>query len=88
MVREILNVGFVLNTIHERLTLYLVSSWEAFRCYEQLPFHVRLAMENGLSEEELIEAMTHLAFYAGWPRAASAIRVAQGIFEELRSDKR
>lgn len=42
----------------------------------------RLALENGLSEEELIEAMTHLAFYTGWPRAASAILVAKGILEE------
>ncbi|GGF86420.1 4-carboxymuconolactone decarboxylase [Paenibacillus albidus] len=49
---------------------------------EQLPYHLRLARENGLTEEELVEAMTHLAFYAGWPRAASALQVAKEVFRE------
>jgi Uncharacterized homolog of gamma-carboxymuconolactone decarboxylase subunit len=40
---------------------------------DQLPYHLRLAQENGLSIDELIEAVTHLAFYAGWPKAASAL---------------
>lgn len=40
---------------------------------EQLPFHLRLAMENGISRSELGELITHLAFYAGWPAAASAV---------------
>lgn len=39
---------------------------------EQLPFHLAQALENGLTREELAEAVTHLAFYAGWPAAASA----------------
>jgi 4-carboxymuconolactone decarboxylase len=39
---------------------------------EQLPFHLAKACENGLTREELAEAVTHLAFYAGWPAAASA----------------
>jgi 4-carboxymuconolactone decarboxylase len=34
---------------------------------EQLVFHLGLAKQNGATEEELIEAITHLAFYAGWP---------------------
>ncbi|RJG05510.1 carboxymuconolactone decarboxylase family protein [Noviherbaspirillum cavernae] len=40
---------------------------------EQLPFHLAKALENGLTHEELAEAVTHLAFYAGWPAAASAV---------------
>jgi len=40
---------------------------------EQLPFHLAKALENGLTRDELAEAVTHLAFYAGWPAAASAI---------------
>ncbi|MNI67254.1 Carboxymuconolactone decarboxylase family protein [compost metagenome] len=48
---------------------------------EQLPYHLRLALENGLSTEELVEAITHMAFYAGWPRAASALENAKGIFK-------
>ncbi|MGG4043016.1 carboxymuconolactone decarboxylase family protein [Bacillus smithii] len=49
---------------------------------EQLKFHLNLAKENGLSEEELIEVITHLAFYAGWPKAMSAIMVAKEVFSE------
>ncbi|KRE89283.1 gamma-carboxymuconolactone decarboxylase [Paenibacillus sp. Soil766] len=47
---------------------------------DELPYHLRLAVENGLKSEELVEAITHLAFYAGWPRAASALQVAKGVF--------
>lgn len=47
---------------------------------EQLGYHLGLARENGLSEQELIEAVTHLAFYAGWPKAMSAMAVAKQLF--------
>ena len=47
---------------------------------EQLPFHLTLAKDNGLTETELIEAITHLAFYTGWPKAMSAITVAKQVF--------
>lgn len=40
---------------------------------EQLPFHFNLARHNGLSHDELVELITHLAFYGGWPAAASAL---------------
>ncbi|MGF1741887.1 carboxymuconolactone decarboxylase family protein [Vibrio profundum] len=40
---------------------------------EQLPFHLGLAKTNGIIEEELVELFTHLAFYAGWPAAVSAL---------------
>jgi 4-carboxymuconolactone decarboxylase len=40
-----------------------------------------LARENGLTQEELIEAITHLAFYAGWPSAITAISVAKEVFQ-------
>ncbi|MDZ4720306.1 MAG: carboxymuconolactone decarboxylase family protein [Roseiflexaceae bacterium] len=38
--------------------------------------------ENGLSEAEIAEVIIHLAFYAGWPRAMSAIRVARDVFKK------
>lgn len=41
---------------------------------EQLTAHLQLAMENGLSKEEIGEAIAHLAFYASWPSAISASR--------------
>ncbi len=47
---------------------------------EQLPFHLNKAKENGLSEAEIVEVITHLAFYCGWPRAMSAINVAKQVF--------
>ena len=48
---------------------------------EQLPFHLNTAKENGLTETELKEVITHLAFYAGWPKAMSALTVAKQVFE-------
>jgi 4-carboxymuconolactone decarboxylase len=47
---------------------------------DQLLFHLGLAKENGATEEELIEAIIHLAFYAGWPKAMSAMAVAKQVF--------
>ncbi|MEV0048994.1 carboxymuconolactone decarboxylase family protein [Saccharopolyspora shandongensis] len=47
---------------------------------DQLVFHLGLARENGNTEAELIEALTHLAFYAGWPRAMAAMAVAKNVF--------
>ena len=47
---------------------------------EQLPGHLNRARANGLSEAELAELITHLAFYAGWPRAMSAIKVAKDVY--------
>jgi 4-carboxymuconolactone decarboxylase len=47
---------------------------------EQLTFHLGLARQNGATETELIEAITHLAFYVGWPKAMSAMAVAKQVF--------
>ncbi|MGC9666076.1 carboxymuconolactone decarboxylase family protein [Planosporangium sp. 12N6] len=47
---------------------------------EQLVFHLGRARENGVTEQELIEVITHLAFYAGWPKAMSAMTVAKQLF--------
>jgi len=47
---------------------------------DQLRFHLGRAQENGVTETELIEAITHLAFYTGWPKAMTAITVAKQAF--------
>ncbi len=47
---------------------------------DQLLFHLDFAKQNGNSEDELIEAITHLAFYAGWPKAMAAMTVAKRVF--------
>lgn len=48
---------------------------------EQLAFHLNRAKQHGLTETEIAEVIIHLAFYAGWPRAMSAIRVACEVFK-------
>jgi len=47
---------------------------------DQLVFHLDYAKQNGNSEAELIEAITHLAFYAGWPKAMAAMTAAKRVF--------
>jgi len=47
-----------------------------------LRFHLARAVENGVKKEELIEVITHLAFYSGWPNAMSAIMVAKEAFSK------
>ena len=48
----------------------------------ELPFHLKFAVQNGVTREELVEAITHLAFYAGWPCASTAVGIARKVFEE------
>ena len=48
---------------------------------EQLPFHANRAMDSGLTRDEVAETVAHLAFYAGWPRAFSAVPVLQRVFD-------
>jgi 4-carboxymuconolactone decarboxylase len=52
---------------------------------EQLPFHLRRARDNGISRDDLAELITHLAFYAGWPCAASAVSALRELDEEASS---
>ena len=49
---------------------------------EQLSGHLARARENGLTDDELKEVIVHLAFYAGWPRAMSAIAVAKNVLND------
>ena len=62
-------------------SLVTVASLIAGGNTEQLTGHLRRARDNGLSETELKEVIIHLAFYAGWPRAMSAVQVAKRAFE-------
>ena len=47
---------------------------------DQMSFHFPRAIENGVTQEELIEMITHLAFYVGWPNAISAVTKAKELF--------
>jgi 4-carboxymuconolactone decarboxylase len=48
----------------------------------ELPFHLKKALENGVTGEEIIATITHLAFYAGWPPAMTALQIARKAFDE------
>jgi 4-carboxymuconolactone decarboxylase len=63
-------------------SLVTVSALIALNRPEQLRSHLARARDNGLTQGELIETITHLAFYAGWPNAMTAISVAKEIFPE------
>ncbi|MCA9704311.1 MAG: carboxymuconolactone decarboxylase family protein [Myxococcales bacterium] len=47
---------------------------------EQLGFHIPKALDNGVTRDEIVELITHLAFYAGWPNAMSAVLLARELF--------
>jgi len=63
-------------------SLITVAALIALNRPDQLRFHLDKALDNGLQKEELIEVITHLAFYCGWPNAMSAIMVAKELFSK------
>lgn len=66
-------------------SLITVASLIANYRTNELPFHLKKALENGITRDELIEAITHLAFYSGWPTASSALSITRRIFEEANA---
>jgi 4-carboxymuconolactone decarboxylase len=50
----------------------------------ELPFHLKKALQNGVTRDEIIEMITHLAFYSGWPTANTALSIARKVFEETQ----
>jgi 4-carboxymuconolactone decarboxylase len=63
-------------------SLVTVSALIATGQVAQIPFHLNKAMDNGLTQAQASEVITHLAYYAGWPNAFSAVPVARGVFEK------
>jgi 4-carboxymuconolactone decarboxylase len=61
-------------------SLVTVSALIAMNRPDQLRSHLALALANGVTRDELAEAITHLAFYAGWPNAIAAVTVAREVF--------
>lgn len=61
-------------------SLVTVSALIALNRPDQLRSHMALGRTNGLSNEEIVETLTHLAFYAGWPNAITAAGVARDVF--------
>jgi 4-carboxymuconolactone decarboxylase len=65
-------------------SLITVSALIALNRPDQLRAHLAIARNNGVTEDELVEAMTHLAFYAGWPNAITAVTVAREVFQNQK----
>ena len=60
-------------TITSLISLYRIN---------EMPFHLKKALENGVTKDEIIAVITHLAFYAGWPPAMTALQIARKVFDE------
>jgi 4-carboxymuconolactone decarboxylase len=63
-------------------SLVTVSALIAMNRPDQLRFHLVRAHANGVTRDELVEAITHLAFYAGWPSAVTAVGVAKEVLPQ------
>lgn len=63
-------------------SLVTVAAFTAMGKTDQLTFHLDFARQNGVTEGELTEAITHLAFYTGWPNGMSAMTVAKNVFTQ------
>jgi 4-carboxymuconolactone decarboxylase len=63
-------------------SLITVATLVALYRQNELPFHLNYALQNGVTRDELIELITHLAFYSGWPTAATALGIARRVFQE------
>ena len=63
-------------------SLVTISALIAMNRPDQLRSHQALARRNGVTETEIVEAITHLAFYTGWPNAVGAVAVAREVFAQ------
>lgn len=70
-------------SLRDRSLITITSLISLYRINE-LPFHLKKALENGVTRDEIAEAITHLAFYAGWPCASTAVAMARKVFEEIK----
>jgi 4-carboxymuconolactone decarboxylase len=60
-------------------SLVTISALIAMNRPDQLRSHIAIARDNGVTEDEIVETITHLAFYAGWPSAVAAVTVAKEV---------
>jgi 4-carboxymuconolactone decarboxylase len=63
-------------------SLITVATLVALNRSEQLRGHLERALLNGVTKDEIVELITHLAFYSGWPTAMSAATLAKDVFEQ------
>jgi len=63
-------------------SLITVASLVSLYRTNELPFHIKRALENGVTRDEIVELITHLAFYSGWPTANTALTIVRRVFAE------
>ena len=63
-------------------SLITVTALIALYRTDQLRGHIGRALDNGVTKEEIAEVINHMAFYAGWPTAANAVRIAKEVYDE------
>lgn len=66
---------------HDR-SMITVSALITKGAFAQLPNHMKLAKQNGITKDEIVEMITQLAFYVGWPNAWSAFKIAKDIWTD------
>lgn len=64
-------------------SLVTVTALVALGKERQMKGHIQRALHNGITRDELIALMTHLAFYSGWPTAMTGVTIAKEVFAEL-----
>ena len=68
-------------------SLITVSALIAMNRPDQLRSHIRLALQNGVTRDEIIETITQLAFYSGWPNSVTAVGIAKEVFKQSSADE-
>lgn len=63
-------------------SLVTISALIALNRPDQLQSHIKLGLHNGRTRDEIVETITHMAFYSGWPSAVSAVAVAKDAFRD------
>ena len=63
-------------------SLAVISALFSAGQFEQLKHHIALGKKNGLTKEEVVEVITQLAFYCGWPKAWSTFPIVREVYEE------
>ena len=66
-------------------SLITVAALTALYRPDQLKGHIWRALDNGVTQEEMVELITHLALYAGWPNGGTAALIAKQVFAELKA---
>lgn len=68
-------------------SLVTVAALIALYRQNELPFHLKKALGNGVTREEIVEVITHLAFYSGWPTASTALTIARQVFADAEQNE-